>query len=331
VEYLDISYVYPIPNVALNNIVQVNSDTLRFTPATVIVTNLSNAKIIISQDPAIKSGLSVNPHKMATLKWDLNNSKTFAIFAVGVGWEGDSDSQVRLTLTEDQLTPNIYELAIASKVEIGGTPEVTLIGDNSVNIANVPSVTLAGEPKVSVSSGTVNIGNTPTVNIASENTIAVTNQPGGNLTVAGTVQVGNVVNASIQSGNVNATIQNANINPVNMQVSFGSYDTPHYINVSGGNGEYTMLSSGNYVSKIILSVHSAANEFDFYIKNGGNSFYTDNVPAGETVQVNLDFAGSGIINNGLTILNSTANTMMTVKGIISTSNSTPKQRVGSVV
>lgn len=101
-------------------------------------------------------------------------------------------------------------------IDIGNTPSVTVqsgtvdigsgtvtVGSGNISISNTPTVNIASGQSVIISSGSVDIGNTPTVNIAANQVVQVTNEPSGQLTVAGTVDANVAGNVTIDAGTVN--------------------------------------------------------------------------------------------------------------------------------
>lgn len=194
------------------------------------------------------------------------------------------------------------------------------------------------------------------VSITDNSVVNVKNEPGGELTVAGTiaiednqkieiagtptvaiaanqsVNVGNVIQASITSGSVNANITNATIKADTVYAT-GTYDSPSYINqYKSGTGKVTLLAAGGYISKIWLTVRnlaSAVHEFWLYL--GSNTVHvTPKTPGGDNVTIQLDFP-NGVYNAGLFMDSAMASPSFDVKGCVLKNVNTPRPRVNTIV
>ena len=118
---------------------------------------------------------------------------------------GSSSSSVdigeEVTVTGDMTATITGPVDVTGSTVSLASGSTIAVSSGTVDIGNTPAVTITSG-SVGISSGTVDIGNTPTVNIAASQVVQVTNEPSGQLTVAGTVDATVAGNVTIDAGTV---------------------------------------------------------------------------------------------------------------------------------
>lgn len=138
---------------------------------------------------------------------------------------------------------------------------------------------------------------------------------------------------TIKCYGIKAGISNPASVPANMIYGQGSYDASNIINVTTPSpGSNTILTAGNYLTQIRLSVQNISTTVasGFAIKLGGSEIWSQSLAIKEAAQVDINFP-AGVYNSGLTIqVGSTGGTCITT-GFVSTSATTPKSKVATIV
>lgn len=152
------------------------------------------------------------------------------------------------------------------------------------------------------------------------------------LAIKSTTIVNETFNIILFARYASSTIINTSANPGQIQTANGSYDTNNPVNVNppGSGATTTLLTAGNYVTQIRLSIENTGSVVaSFSIVNGSAQIYTvKSLAVGATEQIDITLQ-NGMINNGIKIFISTASNQ-SVNGFITTSSATPRAKVSTI-
>lgn len=250
--------------------------TLPSTTQSMTVTNMSAYALQIKSDHTSGFG-TLPPMASKTYAVTAGQQVTFTVIDLGMGTIQLAQQYIEYTestiLTESGITALALLPVYTNVVDIGNTPQVQLTGQATVNIANVP---------------TVNVGS-------------------------------GLINATIQNASINTQSVNTFSAPAYIQESVGAFDTLHYFNVNYANAWQNILdiSVGGYIKKMVFEVASSLTSMraTASFQNGGSGLFNADVeaapstPSSDVFKVKnfyLDF-GTGIKNNGITMLDNTLN------------------------